>query len=822
MTEHPRLTSPAPSPREVEHRKLARRAATEGFVLLRNDGTLPLRNRVIALFGAGAVITVKGGTGSGEVNERHSVSIREGLDEAGFRIVSDRWLDRFRRHHEESYRLWHEDRDNAVKGIVNPAEIIGIVNRVPFAYPTDLPIEAEDLAYVTTDTAVYVLSRQAGEGNDRHDTEGDWRLTAIERENIRSLVARYPKFVVILNSGGPVDLSWTNEISSIGALVYIAQGGMEGGTAIADVLSGDTNFSGKLTDTWAMHYADYPNASTFSHNKGDVTHDDYHEGIYVGYRYFDTFAVKPRYAFGFGLSYTMFHIHPIRATMRGKIVEIMVDVDNFGSVTGREVVQVYVTSPFASGKEMQRLVAFRKTQSIRAGGHRQVHLAFSLEACASYDAESASYGLASGEYVIRVGNASDHTAPIACVTLPRSVRIEQCRTICPLLNPLSEFSPPIRRPEAIGAVIRLVADASAFKIATHRYDEPQSYATGEIRNIVQRLDADELAKLCMGAGIHGKRRFDVPGACGSTTSELWERHGIPNIVMSDGPAGLNVISRCVVAADGTLRGAAAIKRFRFGMLGEMMMKMLSVPADGEFRYHWATAWPCGTLLAQTWNPRLVERIGFAVGREMREFGVTLWLAPGMNIHRNPLCGRNFEYYSEDPLLTGSIAAAITRGVQSVSGVGTTIKHFACNNQEDNRMSSSSNLSERTLREIYLKGFELVVKAAKPAALMSSYNLVNGVYAPNSRDLLTTVLRNEWGFRGLVMSDWNACDSGHGDPLLCAMAGNDIIMPGNAGQTKAIAQAINDGRIPIEAAQRSAGRVIEAIVNNAVYPFFPTR
>jgi beta-glucosidase len=286
--------------------------------------------------------------------------------------------------------------------------------------------------------------------------------------------------------------------------------------------------------------------------------------------------------------------------------------------------------------------------------------------------------------------------------------------------------------------------------------------------------------------------------------------GIENIIMSDGPAGLNIINEITIDDSGREFPVKVPQRWNIGAMGEMAKKMINTKATPYYRY--ATAWPVHLVLAQTWNEKLLTKIGNEVGQEMIDFGVTLWLAPGMNIQRNPLCGRNFEYFSEDPLLSGKMAAAITKGVQQFDGIGVTLKHFACNNQEDNRTSVSSNINERALREIYLKGFEIAIKEAEPKAVMTSYNKINHMFTANSHDLCTKLLRCEWGFAGLVMTDWG----GKSDPGLCAVAGNDLVMPGTDSDKEAIAKALENGTIKPDMLRRAAARVLECIVNSDIY------
>ena len=380
---------------------------------------------------------------------------------------------------------------------------------------------------------------------------------------------------------------------------------------------------------------------------------------------------------------------------------------------------------------------------------------------------------------------------------------------------IDEIAAPAKSWQIPEGVSRLTINPQAFQTIRFDYTEPAMHETAEEMSLLDSLSVEELVSLVVGGdllvqdpAIHGPT-----GACGRTSLQL-RGHGIGNVAFSDGPAGVNILEHAVILENGQETYSEIPEKYRFGQLAEIA-KAQSAIVHGTHIYRYATAWPVGLLLAQTWDTDLIERVGFGAGRELAEFGVTLWLAPGMNIHRNPLCGRNFEYYSEDPLLTGKMAAATTRGVQSHAGIGTTVKHFCCNNQEENRLGVSSNISERALREIYLRGFEIAVRESQPLAVMSSYNRLNGVYNANRHDLLTDILRCEWGFQGLVMTDWNSCAPGHGDPAGGVPAGNDLIMPGNSDDQAAILTAVQDGRIAMDALRRCAARVLRVVLNSGI-------
>lgn len=324
-----------------------------------------------------------------------------------------------------------------------------------------------------------------------------------------------------------------------------------------------------------------------------------------------------------------------------------------------------------------------------------------------------------------------------------------------------------------------------------------------------------MAELVVGGGMSGHRFFEAPGAAGVTTGNLTAK-GIPNVVMADGPAGLRLHKISSVSITGKVKGVEPNISFMKYLPEPVKKVMLGNPDSKNLLYQFTTAFPVGISLASSWNLQLAEEVGNAVGKEMEAYGVTYWLAPGMNIHRNPLCGRNFEYFSEDPLLTGKFAAAITKGVQKNRGCYVTLKHYCCNNQEDNRNKANANVNERALREIYLKGFEIAVKESHPGAVMSSYNKVNGKYVNNSYRLLTQVLRNEWGFDGFVMTDWFATGRKYGDPAHAIASGNDLIMPGSSGTVDDIVKAVSKGIILEEDVKRSAANVLKGIISSRIY------
>lgn len=813
--------SAEPTPLELQNRALAREAAAEGFVLLKNEGgALPLQNKKIALYGMGARKTVKGGLGSGSVEERYSVTIEQGLQNAGYTVTTARWLDDYDAEYTRTYAEYHDMVESKVAGLTDPVQIIPLAHSFVYRYPSGRAITAQDIAESDTDTALYVLTRQAGECNDRKLEPGDYCLTETERENLRTVAAGYAHTVLILNVGGQIDLGILDEVPGIDAVVLFVQGGEEGGNALADVLSGKVNFSGRLADTIPLRYGDIPFGGEFSHLDGDVENEDYKEGLYVGYRYFDSFQKPVRYPFGFGLSYTTFAMRAVDAALETDTLCLRVQVQNTGKTPGKQVVQLYASAPQGRlAKEYQHLAAYAKTETLAPGETARLALRVPLADCASYDEARAAWVLEAGDYLFRLGDSSRSTAVAAVVTLPQTVVTRQCRTCCAPDRNLGAFAPDAPRPagEVPGTAFRLSADPAAFQTVQTDYTAPAFAETPEETAFLNSLTPAELTELLCGGALQNppEGALEIPGAGGKTATSLLDK-GLMNLVFADGPAGINICNKLRLLPNGRYVAAEIPERYDWGILSQVIRRQLAGLPQGQIVYRYATAWPVEMLLAQSWNAPLLRRVGEGIGDEMLAFGVSVWLGPAMNIHRNPLGGRTFEYYSEDPALTGTLAAAVTQGVQSRPGTAVSLKHFCCNNSEDNRNGLSANVSERALREIYLKGFEIAVRAAAPHTVMSSYNQVNHVYTANRRDLLTDILRCEWGFDGLVMTDWGSTNANAADPVRCARAGNDLIMPGNPYDHEQLRAAAADGRLAPADLRRAAARVLR-LIGNGVTP-----
>nr|WP_300337433.1 glycoside hydrolase family 3 protein [Actinomyces sp.] len=801
---------------EIDHLAAVRAGAPQSVVLLATDGTFPLAAPgKIALFGAGARRTVKGGTGSGDVSSRHVVTVEQGLENAGFEITSKAWLDAYDQVADTNHVAFVADLKKQAKAAGVPAIMFGM-GAVEPAPVYDLPLEAEG------ETAVYVLSRDSGEGSDRRPVAGDVLLSDSEVRDIKALASRFERFLLVLNVGGVVDLTPVADLPNI---LLLSQLGAVTGDVFADLLLGRSYPSGHLSTTWAA-WGDYPDAGDF----GDPDDTRYTEGVYVGYRYLDSVGRKPIFPFGHGLGYTTFEIGRASVRVEGAHVVVTTSVTNTGSRAGKEVVQVYVSVPAGDlDQPFQALATFAKTQELAAGESQELTLRFDLADLASYDAAKAATVLEAGDYVVRVGSSSRDTQVAGVVELAENALVRQVHDV------LGDPGFTDWRPEQPVCVVvpddapRVTVQAADLR----REDAGEGVDLSEALEYVSALSDDELSYLVLGQyhdsadkqSVIGQASEDLVGAAGQTTTRL---EGLRTLVMPDGPAGLRLASRVGVDADGPFAVGTAFQGLFAELLDEESLAALGVdpslaPRVPERTYEqWATAIPIGTAVAQTWDPGLAASYGDLVGAEMEHFGAHLWLAPAFNLHRTILCGRNFEYMSEDPLLAGRVAAGITRGVQAHAGRGVTVKHFAFNNQETNRLNSNSRVSQRAARELYLRSFEIVVREAQPHALMTSYNLVNGVHTSESPELLETVLREEWGYQGLVMTDWVVDAMARTDmthPRATApasiKAGNELFMPGCEKDRQALLAALRGEEgaiveISREELAKQAARVVRTV------------
>ena len=800
-------------PYERDHLSRLRDGLAECMVLLKKNGAFPLeRASSLAAYGNGVRHSVKGGTGSGEVNARFSVNIEQGLKEAGFTLTSSVWLDAYdavRERAKEAFR----------KAIRKEARDAG-TNVFMYGMGAVMPEPEYNLPVLhCADAAIYVLSRISGEGSDRRAIPGDVLLTKTEIRDILALNRMYERFMLVLNVGGPVDLS---PVTEVGNILLLSQLGTEMGSALADVLLGRSTPSGKLTTTWAA-WDDYcPDIDL-----GDREETYYYEGVYVGYRFFSTVGKKALFPFGYGLSYTEFSLSDPRTSLFGSTLSFSEIVENVGTRKGREVVQLYVCPPEGKlGRPSRELVGFSKTRELLPGEIEKAEISFDLSDMACFDESRCAYVLEAGEYLLYAGTDSEKAEAVSALHLNDEIILKKVR---PIVSPSSFREKRYARAltkEPSRPLPQLSVDARSFSAEEVRYDEE-----AVIEDKIRTLSNGDLADLSVGgysekfslSSVIGNAARHVAGAAGETTSKL-ESRGIGSLVMADGPAGLRLSKDYYTASDGAHAvGESSIMESFMDLMdaptrkiASLVMRGVRAPKKTELRHQYCTAIPIGTAIAQSWNLEFARRCGDIVGEEMERFGIHLWLAPALNIHRSILCGRNFEYFSEDPLVSGKMAAAITQSVQAHKGCGTTIKHFAANNQEFNRYYSNSNVSERALREIYLKGFAICIREARPCAVMTSYNLLNGTHTAETRGLIEDYLRAENAFDGIVMTDWilQMPKLGSRYPITLsnkvASAGGDLTMPGCKGDRRHILEALEDGTLSRRQMEINCSRVLRMI------------
>ena len=781
---------------DKEHITLSKDAAKEGMVLLKNEQhVLPLQTGAkVALFGKATFDYVKGGGGSGDVTVAYTRNLYEGIKALKGKIsVYEELADFYRENVKEQYKA----------------------GRVPgMTIEPQVPQELLQKAKAYTDTAVISICRFSGEGWDRKsivETEnkniwaseeemarrsaeifedGDFYLTHAEQEMVNTVKQNFARVIVVMNVGGMVDTSWFHDDAQIQSVLMAWQGGMEGGLATAELLAGEGNPSGKLSDTFARELNDYPSTYNFHESEKYV---EYTDDIYVGYRYFETIPgakEKVNYPFGFGLSYTQFTLGESQISIEGDQIRCMVSVTNTGAMAGKEVVQAYYGAPQGKlGKAARVLCAFAKTRLLQPGETQLMTLCWKIADMASYDdcgkVCKSAYVLEQGEYRFYIGtsvrdaveNATVYTAAKDIVTQQLTSRLaptsltkrmladgtyEELETTEPVDTDANELEKMTT--EEMEAFAPKTEGRARWRLWGDKTPDKQHHflieaAEGKItlEEFMAQLSDEQLAEL-----LGGQPNTGVANTFGFGNLP---DYGVPNIMTADGPAGLRISPECGVCT---------------------------------------TAWPCSTLIACTWNPEVAQQVGAAGGAEVKENNIAVWLTPAVNIHRSPLCGRNFEYYSEDPYLTGKMASAMVKGIQS-NHVGATVKHFALNNKETNRKNSDSRASERAIREIYLKAFEIIVKEANPWAIMSSYNIVNGRRTSENHELLTDVLRGEWGFEGAVTTDWWT----NGEHYKEVAAGNDIKMA--TGFPERLMEALHKGIITRAELETCAKRVLHLIL-----------
>ena len=826
----------------MDKKKIARKIAEESIVLLKNaDHILPLKEKKeITFFGRTQIGTLYSGNGSGGANIAGCGTILEECEKRG--IKPESLLKEFYEYKASAEQVTEEDEFDwtKVSEMVNSGIMYEIFGK--YKAPLDEYDVPETLIFQAaekTDTAIFVIGRNSGgEECDRHLPE-DYYLTRSEESLLKDICTHFANVVIVLNVNGLIDLSWMKKYASIKSLLFIGIPGEEGASALAGILTGEINPSGKLAVTIAEHYEDYPSADHFSWDKEHLENildyesyglsseengstgftkspvTVYWEDIYTGYRYFDTFGKQVLYPFGYGLSYTAFAISDALVKKQNGGILVTADVKNIGEMSGKEVIQIYLSKVYpAEGVERpyQELKGFEKTSDLAPGEKEQVKIWIPWRELAVYDEERAAWVIESGDYLLKMGNSSRDTFVKGLICVEKTILAEQCTNclnITECNNGKIEFLTQKENDAEMASVLNIteqnkdvsgqniifVTPEDVHDVQENRKCGKETISKAETtvserekeRNLAE-LSIKELAALCVGYGpgtpfaAVGDRSdpstiFDDEGKPMTTNSHptgypgyvspAIEEKGIKSVFYKDGPAGIGGV-----------------------------------------------AWPTEMLIACSFDKKLWQMFGDAVGKECEEQQVNVWLAPAVNLHRNPLCGRNFEYFSEDPYLTGVCACEITKGVQNSRPVIVCPKHFAANEQETFRRGNAgknvdavdSILTERALREQYLKPFEMLVKDAGIACIMTSFNKINGSFSGGSHDLCTHILREEWGFEGAVVMDWGDMDMVV-DGADAVAAGNDIVMPGGPPVIRQILKGYEEGRVTREELEQAVRHLL---------------
>ncbi len=769
----------------AETRALAVEIETEGIVLLKNeDGALPLRGKRVNVFGAGSVQPFYGGAGSGAVTTEDPVSFYEALETAGIGYNRD-LRDLYERH----VRSFTPRTDNTViNNLLQLAFAKSAIDEMPVKYLTDKNMRE---AAAFSGTALVMISRTSAEGRDL--SAETLRLSDEEKRLIDKVTAAFPEVIVLFNTGNLMEMGWLEDYPAIKAAVLLWIPGEFGLEGAAKVLSGEISPSGRLADTAAYRVEDHPSTRYFggrAYDSGD-RYVEYSEGIYVGYRYFETFArEKVQYPFGYGLSYTSFEKSDVSFSLAGDEIRAALTVTNTGPYAGKEVIELYFSPPYTPGgieKSAAVLGAFTKTGLLTPGGSERVELTLPLRDMASYDQVSLqAYVLEQGEYRLYLGE--DVRTPYAEKTFPLAEKVYKTdsasgREIRNLFSAADNGLAVLSRRDGVLPEPRdLAADDAVLNKdslpAPTAGEAPKTGAVYGTAITLRDVAADESLWDAFLDQFTLDEMIDLTVHSGYETQGV-ARLGVPATEDNDGPSSV---------------------KGRHGL----------VYTDC------GTAYPCETAIACTWNVPLAERMGEGAGKEAADMGEDIWYAPGLNLHRNPMGGRNFEYFSEDPLLSGAMGAAIVSGANRYELV-TTVKHFALNDQEAHRNGLFTWADEQTIREIYLRAFEPAVKEAKTVGVMSAYNRLGSDWCGGSRALLTDLLRGEWGFGGYVISDYssNFTGSGYMSPVLAVYAGNDTMLTGiwslqRPGNTAAMKQAYARDPAGFGAALReSVRRICEA-------------
>ena len=739
-------------PRYAAHDAVALRAALEGMVLLKNEGgVLPLKRDVkLNVFGAAQYMLRNSATGAGLINPRWQADFHQAVREHSAFTVNE--------------------------------DVSRLYSRLVDAAPTERELKS---AREQSDIALIFLSRSSGEFLDNKPIKGGFYLTDDEEAMIAAVSAVFDKTIAIINTGYPIDMRWMEKYG-VKAALYTGFAGMSAGYALVELLDGRVTPSGHLPDTWALDYYDYPSAANFMNYQaddpvpGEKRHGVrlfYEEDIYMGYRYFDTFQKPVQYSFGHGLSYTEFGFEVSACAADESGVSVTAEVKNNGKAKGKEVLQLYVGAPDGRLEKPRRvLIDFAKTGELMPGEAETLTLSTDARDFASYDEATSSYVLEAGEYSRWLGESLDKAEQVGSFEVAETKTL---KTVAPVARPVEDFhrmskaEPFVNKDSYVCSLderFPVRADRKPFRPAPLKTSGKQKVSFAALKadpalldDFVAQLSVEELCKLNVSVGADWYMPWGK-GTAGGTPK--LSKYGLPAIRVSDGNTGLNIVK----------------------------------PNIG---------FPSSCAVAASFSRELAQEVGRVIGEESRGNGIAVNLGPGMNLHRNILCGRHPEYFSEDPVLAGVMAGHHAKGIES-TGTIATYKHLFCNNSETSRKGSHSIVSERALRELYFRVFEIALSIQKPGCVMTSYNALNGIYPTESAEILQTLVRREWGFDGLIMTDWCSYDTI--DPVEIVKAGTDWLTEGGGKYVKLLKKAVRDGKLSAEILRDNAKYVITWVLN----------
>lgn len=799
---------------EKAHLKVLDEISSECVLFLkRSNNDFPLdisQVKEIGLYGNGVRYTVKGGTGSGNVEYHFFNNIEQAFENKNIKITSKEFLD-------EYDKIIKKEKEKFVKRMKKEGKEAGIA---PVTYffgktITEPNYDLDNLIH-PNEISIYVISRKMGEGSDRENIKGQYKLSDTEIRNIKYLSKNSKKFLLVINSGAPLDLS--EIVDDVDNILLISYLGSLTSETLVKIVFGESYPSGKLPVTWDK-YDNYP-----SQNFGDINDTYYEEGVFIGYRYFTSVHVKPHFSFGFGLGYTTFDYKLNNVSINGETVNIQIEVKNTGDYLGKEVIQIYLSKPSYSELENPaiELVAYHKTKELKPNEVEDLYLNFKISEFANFDTAQSAYILKKGVYLISFGNSSDNLQQICSFEIKEDVlfnKVESYKQSINLkeksFNIISDYK-PLKKHFIINLKEICIEKRENNLVEKPSYQE------------INQLSNEELIQMTVGnisVGLKGLIGDSCESVLGGASETCRHIKSIANsLTFADGPAGVRIASECIISKNKKYKISVDpmwqdLANYLPKIVTSLILNKKNSKRKGERYYQYTTSIPVANALAASFNPDVVYKCGEIISDEMKRFGVDVILSPSMNIIRNPLCGRNFEYYSEDPLLTSSLVISFVNAVQANGQSRACIKHYLCNNQENNRFQSNSNVSIRTIREIYLKSFIDVIKKAKPFSLMTSYNLINGEHSSESQYFIKSVLREELQYTGLVMTDWistGAINNPHSKhPTIYARnyikPGINLIMPGGQDDIKDLTKALHDNIVTREELLENVNLIYDKIV-----------